>query len=199
MKPRLRALLIHGMGSDIGWWNPFLPRLRQIGIEPVPLTMPSLEETGPDVWCAIVKQRAGSEPVILLGHSLGAAVCLRAALERPVAHLSLLALPPFVAGFSPKPPKSELSITAVTRTARYLQAASALADSITCEAVHFVGGNDRSVPVQHARKLPFPLVVIPGAGHQLNRSPQAIATVIKHLVLWKCGSVHPNPGAAGLL
>jgi pimeloyl-ACP methyl ester carboxylesterase len=186
MKDRLHALLVHGMGSDPSWWNPFLPRLREIGIDAQALSLPSLEQNGPELWCQSVTQRIGSEPTILLGHSLGAAVCLRAALEKPVAQLILLALPPFVEGFSPQPPKTKLSVTAVTRVARYLRASSELAGQITCKTIHVVGEKDRSVPVEQARKLPFPLVVVPTAGHQLNRSSQAVTTVIKHIARFDC-------------
>jgi hypothetical protein len=73
MKDRLHALLVHGMGSDPSWWNPFLPRLVEIGIDAQAL------------------------------------------------------LPPFVEGFSPQPPKTRLSVTAVKRVARYLRASSELA------------------------------------------------------------------------
>ena len=194
MKARLNALLVHGMGSDPSWWNPFLPRLHEIRIDAQALSLPSLEQNGPGIWCEAVKQRIGSEPVILLGHSLGAAVCLRAALEKPVAQLILLALPPFVAGFFPKPPQSKLSVTALARVARYLRAASELADRVACEVVHVVGEKDLSVPVEHARKLPFPLVAIPSAGHESNLSPQAVTTVIKHIALSDCGRRHLDPG-----
>lgn len=173
-------MLVHGLGSHPGWWNPIVPALGGLGIRSSVPTLASLEETGPDAWVTQVKREAGSTPVILMGHSLGAAVCLRAALEIPVALLVLLALPPFAEDYAPQPPRHALSPEAIRRVSLFLRTASARAREVTCETVHFVGDADRSVPVEQAARLPFPLVVIPGVGHQLNRSSAALAAIVEH-------------------
>jgi hypothetical protein len=44
-----------------------------------------------------------------------------------------------------------------------------------------VGASDRWVPIAQARRLPFPLIGIPGAGHSLNRSTGLAEQLFKHL------------------
>jgi len=180
-KPQCCALLVHGMGSDPSWWTPFNPGLREIGVAPVALALPSLEAHSPEAWCTMVQQQVRPKPVLLIGHSLGAAVCLTVALDESVGRLVLLACPPFVEGFNPSPPRTKLSPAALARVERFLRIASRRAGQVAVPAVHFVGAKDRSVPVAQARQLPFPVVVIPGVGHQLNRSPHAVSAILKEL------------------
>ncbi len=176
-----RALLVHGMGSDASWWDPFLQPLRENGVEPVALELPALEQGGAASWCETVLNQMNGEPVILIGHSLGAAVCIRAALAKPVSQLVILALPPFVEGFTPRPPRTSLPAAAVADTARYLRETSAQAGKLTGRFVHILGDNDPAAPLAHARQLPLPVVVVPAAGHQLNRYPAAVAAVVRFI------------------
>ena len=172
MKARRTALLVHGMGSNKRWWDPLQDSLQAIGIEPQPLSLSSLEDDGPEAWCREVRHHTGQKPLVLLmGHSLGAAVCLEVARTAPVAGVFLLALPPFFADFSPAPPPATgLSKAASARATSFLKTTCARASEITVECVHFVGSADPWVPVEQARRFPFRLVVIPGVGHGLNRS-----------------------------
>lgn len=195
MTARVQALLVHGMGSRPAWWDPFLGPLEEIGIRGVALEMPSLADAGPEAWCAAVARRIGPGPTVLVGHSLGAAVCLMASLDTRVDGLVLLACPPFVGGFSPQPPRAgALSVTAFARVGRFLRHACECAGRVTAPAVHLVGDADLHVPVAEARRLPFPLETVSAAGHDLGRSPAAIAAVLRHLVFSDCGRRHLDPG-----
>lgn len=195
MKTRVQALLVHGMGSFPGWWDPFLAPLEAIGVRGVALEMPSLADAGPEAWCAGVVRRIGPGPTVLVGHSLGAAVCLMASLEARVDGLILLACPPFVGGFSPQPPRTgRLSVTAVARIGRFLRRACECAARVTAPAIHLVGDADAHVPVAEARRLPFPLETVSDADHDLDRSPAAISAVMRHLVFSDCGRRRLDPG-----
>jgi pimeloyl-ACP methyl ester carboxylesterase len=210
---RLTALLVHGMGGSPSWWNPLLPVLKRAGLAAIPLRLPSLEDAGPEMWCDEVLNHAGRTPIVLIGHSLGAAVCMEAARVKPVKGLVLLACPPFLPDFTPQPPPDTgLSAAAIGRVGRFLRRAckNALLD-VLCNrspetkssgrsvsspvggqvfnnklnCVHFVGSSDRWVPVEQARRLPFPLVVIPGTGHGLNRSTRLADQLLQHLLWWQ--------------
>jgi len=168
---RTPALLVHGIGSLPAWWNPLLPVLAAAGLKPVPLRLPPLENGGPAGWRDEVLAHIHGPPVLLIGHSLGAAVCLEAARVKPVRGLVLLACPPFFPDFTPPPPPDTgLSAAAMKRVARFLRTACDQASGLQAECIHFVGSMDRWAPVEPARRLPFPLIEIPGAGHGLNRS-----------------------------
>lgn len=183
-KPRATALLVHGMGGSPSWWNPLLPVLERAGLTAIPLRLPPLEDAGPEKWRDAVLAHIGKVPVILVGHSLGAAVCLEAARLKPVENLVLLACPPFFPDFTPEPPPdSGLSATAIRRVGRFLRAACNNASQISTGSIHFVGASDRWVPIAQARRLPFPLIAIPGAGHSLNRSARLADQLLKHLRL----------------
>ena len=195
MRTRAQALLVHGLDSRPAWWDAFLPPLEEIGVRGAALAMPSLAEAGPEAWCEEVARRIGSEPTFLIGHSLGAAVCLMASLATPVAGLVLLACPPFVGGFSPPaPPVRSLSVTALARVARFLRHACDCAGRVKAEAIHLVGESDAHVPLAQARRLPFPLETVPAAGHQLNQSALAVSAVMRHLVFSEGGRRHLDPG-----
>ena len=75
-KPRAPALLVHGMGGSPSWWNPLLPVLERAGLAALALRLPSLEDAGPESWRDEVLAHIGKTPVVLIGHSLGAAVYL---------------------------------------------------------------------------------------------------------------------------
>jgi pimeloyl-ACP methyl ester carboxylesterase len=132
------------MGSDTRWWDPLRDALQVIGIEPQPLSLPSLEDDGPEAWCREVRHHTGQKPLVLLmGHSLGAVVCLEVARTTPVAGVLLLACPPFFADFSPaSPPATGLSKAALARATSFLKATCAHASEITAQCVHFVGSKD---------------------------------------------------------
>jgi pimeloyl-ACP methyl ester carboxylesterase len=183
-KPHATALLVHGMGGSQSWWNPLLPVLERAGLAAIPLRLPSLEDAGPETWRDEVLAHIGKTPVVLIGHSLGAAVCLEAARMKPVERLVMLACPPFLPDFTPEPPPDTgLSAAAIERVGRFLRAACANARQIPAGSIHFVGSSDRWVPVVQARRLPFPLIVIPGAGHGLNRSIRLAGQLLRHLRL----------------
>jgi pimeloyl-ACP methyl ester carboxylesterase len=181
-KPRTTALLVHGVGSSPAWWNPLLPVLEKGGLTPLPLRMPPLPNGDPNLWRDEVLAQIQNEPVMLLGHSLGAAVCIEVALAKPVAGLILLACPPFFADFTPEPPpEAALSSAAQKSAAKFLRAACDNSTRLTCRSVHFVGARDRWVPIAQARRLPFHLVEIPDAGHSLNRSPRFAEKLLRYL------------------
>jgi len=183
---RATALLIHGMGGSPAWWNPLLPALERIGLSALPLRLPSLEDAGPERWRDEVLARISEPPVILIGHSLGAAVCLEVARSKPVEDLVLLSCPPFLADFTPEPPPhTGLSAAAIKRVERFLRAACDNAPQISTRSIHFVGSSDRWVPVEQARRLPFPLDVIPGTGHGLNRSRRLARQLVEHLLQFR--------------
>ena len=194
----MTAVLVHGIGSNPMWWNPLLPVLEKAGLKPLPLRLPPLENGDPIRWRDEVLAHIKSEPVILIGHSLGAAVCIEAALARPVADLILLACPPFFADFTPEPPpEAALSAAAGINAATFLRSACENAARLACPAIHFVGARDRWVPAAQARRLPFPLVEIPETGHSLNRSARFAELLLQHLlssakVRCRCG---PRPQA----
>jgi len=178
----MAAILVHGLGAGPAWWNPLRPALEQAGLATHALRLPSLETAGPESWRDEVIARIGDQPVLLIGHSLGAAVCLAAACLKPVTGLVLLACPPFLPDFTPPPPPaSGLSAAAIARMERFLRAACAQADQVTTRAVHFVGSADSWVPVEQARRLPFRLAVVPGAGHDLNRSAAFAGQLVQYL------------------
>ncbi len=121
--------------------------------------------------------------IILIGHSLGAAVCLHVARRYPVDLLVMLACPTFWPDFEPDPPPhSGLSDAALERAAEFLKRVCASSVRVRAPAVHFVGLQDRWVPASQARRLPVPLVVVPGAGHGLVRSALFRRLLIRRLL-----------------
>jgi pimeloyl-ACP methyl ester carboxylesterase len=177
------TLLVHGLGSTATWWKPLLPCLHRIGLRPLPLDLPSLEEAGPESWCQVVLQHLGGPPALLIGHSLGAAVCAMVARRHPVPGLVLLACPPFLPGHTPPPPPgTDLSAPAIGRVERFLRTACASAPAPATRCIHFIGAKDRWVPEAQARRLPFPLAVISDAGHGLNRSSGLAPELSRFLV-----------------
>ena len=187
-KSRATALLVHGMGGSPSWWDPLLPVLERAGLAAIPLRLPSLENAGPESWLDEVLANTGKTPVVLIGHSLGAAVCLEAARLKPAEYLALLACPPFLPDFTPEPPPDNgLSAAAMKRVGSFLRAACDNARKISTGSIHFVGALDRWVPIAQARRLPFPLIAIPGAGHSLNRSTRLADQLFQHLRSRKMG------------
>jgi pimeloyl-ACP methyl ester carboxylesterase len=179
MKPRRSALLIHGLGSRPGWWDPFLPGLRHLGIEPAAVVLPSLETAGPEAWVTCVRKRAKGTS-LLLGHSLGAAVALEAAREVACDAVLLLAMPTLNRVVSPEPPRETgLSATALARVASFLRRVNESPPTLPMEVTHVVGAKDPHVMLWHARRLPYPLHVILGAGHDLSRSARVVERVLQ--------------------
>lgn len=170
------ACLVHGLGSQPGWWGPVLPVLQSLDIQSCALELPCLEKAGPEAWVAEVSNHLRSPDVCLIGHSLGAAVCLEVSRQHPVGLIVLLACPPFVAGYTPDPPpESGMSDAALRRVETFLRRTLTRLPVIREgeRRVHLVGTNDPWVPIEQARKLPIPVVPVPGAGHNLNRSETA--------------------------
>jgi pimeloyl-ACP methyl ester carboxylesterase len=189
VKPKLKtAVLVHGVGSSPAWWNPLLPVLKRAGLKPLPLRLPPLINGDPTLWRDEVVTHIKNKSVVLIGHSLGAAVCIEAALAVPVGDLVLLACPPFLADFTPPPPP-EAALPAVARknAAQFLRAACEHSARLTCPAIHFVGARDRWAPVAEARRLPVSLVEIPETGHSLNRSTRLADELFQRLRLWQNG------------
>ena len=184
VRPRLAILLVHGMGVGPDWWYPIASSLRRFRVTVRALKMPSLETAGPAAWCVAILRELPRGPAILVGHSLGAAVCLEVGRRRRVEGLVMLACPPFFADFTPpEPPETDLSAGALRRVARFLRRVCQRAGAPPGHSVHFVGTADPWVPVPQARRLPVPLVAIPGAGHALNRSPRLVKKLARQLIL----------------
>lgn len=194
-KARLTAFLVHGMGASPEWWEPITAALERVGIASRPLAMPPLENSGPEAWRDQVIAHLDDEPVLLVGHSLGAAVCMEAARIKPAVNLVLLACPPFLPDFSPPPPPDTgLSVTATARVGRFLRKACANAPQVSVPAVHFVGAADPWIPVEQARRLPFPLIVVPRADHGLNQSKTLATQLLYHVLSAPLAVKHLDPG-----
>src|SRR5208283_1195904 len=113
------AILVHGLGVGPSWWNPLRPALERSGLAAQAVRLPSLETAGPESWRDEVSARIGDQPVMLIGHSLGAAVCIEVARLKPVPGLVLLACPPFLPDFTPQPPPDTgMSAAAIARMER---------------------------------------------------------------------------------
>ena len=74
MKPRLTAVLLHGMGNAPAWWTPFISGLEEIGIAARAPLLPDLATASPDDWIQAALAALPDSPAVLIGHSLGAAV-----------------------------------------------------------------------------------------------------------------------------
>ena len=194
MKGRLRALLVHGMGSSPEWWNPLITPLQNLGLEPVVLEMPSLESSGPVAWVDEIVRHAGHAPVLLIGHSLGAAVCVVASRRIPCIGIILLACPPFFDDYGPSPPVGTgLSVRAVTRVGMFLRDAAREAALVTTDSIHFIGDADPFIPAEQAARLPFPLIVIPSADHDLRDSMRFMKALIAHIINSQFGKHFLDP------
>ncbi|MFH0879004.1 MAG: radical SAM protein, partial [Lentisphaerota bacterium] len=93
------------------------------------------------------------------------------------------------------PPDAGLPLFAMARIALFLRQVCRDAAPAVLRAEHFVGDKDPYVPLESARQFPCPLTVITGAGHDLNRSPKAIAAVLRHIAESDCGRTHLDPVA----
>ncbi len=179
MKPRLTAVLLHGMGHSPSWWASFVPRLEEIGIAVRTPTLPDLEAADPSEWVQAAVDAIPDTPTILMGHSLGAAAALRAAWQKPVQGVILLAMPVSGDRKVPRcPTGTMLSLTALSRVGRFLLRTAAEMSTSTVEAVHLVGECDMEVDMEQARQLPIPLIGLPGADHNLNRLERDIRAIL---------------------
>ncbi len=171
---RLRAVLLHGMGNTADWWNPFLPALRALGIEVYAPELPDLERSGPEAWVEAVKT-AGSCPDLIVGHSLGAAAALVAAVQYGSENVICLAMPAAAERALPAiPTDSSLSVTALARIGLFLQSVSALeVPPQVKERVHLIGGGDVLTNGEALAAQGFRCITAPAAGHELNESPEA--------------------------
>ncbi len=78
-----RVLLLHGIWNAKSWLVPLAARLRAAGFEAEVFGYPSVFG-GPDVAVPrLLARLQGSEPLALLGHSLGGLVALQALSQRP--------------------------------------------------------------------------------------------------------------------
>ena len=78
-----RVLLLHGIWNAKAWLMPLAARLRAAGFEPEVFGYPSVFG-GPDVAVPrLIARLRDSEPVSLLGHSLGGLMALRALSQQP--------------------------------------------------------------------------------------------------------------------
>lgn len=91
-----RVLLLHGIWNAKAWLVPLAARLRAAGFETEAFGYPSVFG-GPDVAVPrLISRLQGSEPLALLGHSLGGLVALQALNQRPelpVTHVLCLGTP----------------------------------------------------------------------------------------------------------
>jgi MoaA/NifB/PqqE/SkfB family radical SAM enzyme len=198
MMPRLSALLIHGLGSRAAWWEPFLPSFRFLGIQPLPLEMPSLEASGPEAWVARLREHAKGV-ALTLGHSLGAAVALDAARAAAFDAVVLLGMPTINGAVAPEPPQDTgLSATALARVGRFIRRLNESPPALTAETVQVVADGDPHVVADCARKLPYPLHILPGAGHDLSRPSSVVAQVLGIVARLEVVRRACDPGARAL-
>ena len=91
-----RVLLLHGIWNAKAWLVPLAARLRAAGFETEVFGYPSVFG-GPDVAVPrLIARLQDSEPVALLGHSLGGLVALQALNQKPelpVTHVVCLGTP----------------------------------------------------------------------------------------------------------
>jgi MoaA/NifB/PqqE/SkfB family radical SAM enzyme/predicted alpha/beta hydrolase family esterase len=182
------------MDQNRTWWDPLAGALAGLDIAPVALDMPSLETEGPEAWEREIVRHLRGQPAILIGHSLGAAACLRAARDAAVDGVFLLACPLFSGHFYPPPPPAQLSTRAVARVTRFLKAASDQAAAFSGTPL-IVGDRDPFVPLDQARRFPFRTVVVPNAGHEINRAPSLIPILLEQIAVSPAGRRHLDPGA----
>lgn len=199
MTSRLTALLVHGMANAPSWWDPFIPRLARLGIDCRPLPMPSLEQGGPESWVDEVLRQETDSPTILIGHSLGAAVCVAAALRRRFEGLLLLAMPSFRATEASIPEEAEVSLTALARVARFLHNLPCDQLGADIDSIHWIGENDRFCSVDDARRLNVPVRMIVAAGHELNQSSRAISAIEEYVACSPYGKSRMDPGVRYVL
>ena len=180
--PRLRAMLLHGLGNGPGWWDPVAADLRATGIDVYVPAFPDPATSGPEQWVAVAA--SGAERAdLLIGHSLGAAVALVAAVRYRVANVICMAMPAADRkGIPALPPDSSLSATALARIGLFLKAAGELKiPSSVKERVHLIGGNDSLTNGDVLAGKGFHCVTVPTAGHELNRSTEARALLLRSI------------------
>ncbi|MBN1306978.1 MAG: alpha/beta fold hydrolase, partial [Chitinispirillaceae bacterium] len=172
MRPRLRAILLHGMGNDPSWWDPFMPLFRERGVTACPLALPDLEAHGPQAWVDAVGQRLDSSPTVLIGHSLGAAAALKAAVAYRVESVVVIAMPAAAQRAAAAiPPSSALSATALARIALFLREVSELSlPEYLVDRVCLTGEGDAWADAASLEKRGFRRVVVKNTGHEMNES-----------------------------
>lgn len=194
---RLRALLVHGMGGDQTWWDPFLPVLGELNVTPVPLKMPDLETCGPERWVEFIgEQRDGGTPLLLIGFSLGAAAALKAAATFRMTGVILCAVPSVSDGSIPAiPSSSHLSVTAMARVALFLKDVSRLPvpDFIT-DRFYISGGNDPWTCSGKWIREGFTCREVPDCDHELNRSVNGRNILAECIVSSKIARSTLDPG-----
>lgn len=196
MKPRLTAILLHGMGHAPSWWAPFVPRLEEIGIAVRTPILPDLAVADPDDWVRTALAAIPDTPTLLMGHSLGAAVAWRAASLRPVQGVILLAMPvPGGRRLPRRPVGTGLSLSALSRVGRFLVRTAAAMETSSVDALHLVGDCDPEVDLAEARGLPIPLISLPGADHDMNRREMDIRAIVARVACTSAAQRWLDPAA----
>ncbi len=196
MKTRLHALLVHGMGQHASFWKPLMSGLRRMEIEPHALEMPSLEEKGPEGWVTALLEatsKLNGEPFILIGHSLGSAACLHAALQTPPEACLLLASPLYLKTIPQPPPEAGLSFNTQVRIAKFIRLPKG-SDSAPFPMVHILGDKDEFVSVEQAGELPFPTLILPQRKHNFLHHEPARQALLEWIALSASGKKHLDPG-----
>lgn len=182
IKTRLHALLVHGLGQHASFWVPLISGLRRAKIEPHALEMPSLEEKGPEGWVAFILDEIAllKAPVVLIGHSLGAAACLHAAFQSEPKAVMLIASPLYRTTLPQPPPETGLSAPAQAKIEKFIRLPEAYL-SPPFPVVHILGDKDKFIPLEQARDLPYPTLIIPGMKHNFLHHESARQVLLKWL------------------
>jgi len=163
----MHAIICHGtMGSPAGNWFPWLSaQLIESGIPNYVPTFPSPQNHSLRSWLDAFDQQCPpiDQQTILIGHSLGAVLCMRILekLPHPVKATALIS-----------PPLGEIGIPEIdTLNSSFLDHPfnwSAIRANAG-ELSYFMGDDDQYVPQEQlltiARELEVQPMVIPGAGH----------------------------------
>lgn len=182
LKIQAHALLVHGLGQNSSYWEPLLPGLHQLKIEPHALEMPSLEKKGPKGWVSVILDEMDfiKAPVVLIGHSLGAAACLHAAFQSNPRAAMLLASP-FYRTIAPKPPpETGISSAVEAAIAEFIKLPEAYL-SPSFPLVHLLGDKDGFISVEQTRDLPYPTQIIPQVKHNFLHHEAARKVILEWL------------------